>query len=549
MTDRPTAAPTWSLIDEPWIPVLQADGPAEVSIRHALHHAHEIVGLAATPATVNVAILRQVLLPVVLDAFQHPRSTGEWAERLAAGRFDPAAVDDYLGEHQHRFDLLHPAEPFGQVADLATAKGEVKPPSLLVPSAATGNNVPLFSPRSEADRVTFTPAEGARWLLHAQCYDTAAIKSGAVGDGKAKAGKTAGNPTGPTGRFASVVPSGTTLFETLLLNLPIRSDKPPAADRPWWRRDAPTPEWTSRPASGLLDMLTWQSRRVRYHWSVEGDGPATIGGVVLCAGDRLAPFPVDDPHAAWRIEAKPKPGDQPRRPQGVRSGRAAWRGLESLLAVPDELRAEEPDRVTSDLLEQVGKLRGAEHLSATFPLRVEVTGIEYGNMSAVVENLVHDAIPMPTAALLTDDAARPTVLRFATDVDRVVALVDGLERDVRRSLGGEPLPWDKGQRASTRLIQAIDPLVRRLLEQLRHAPDSYAAIEEEWVAQVRELAHDTADEVLADLPPAAFRGRGEPGKAINASTAERWFRIGLHSLLGPAADPHDLTTDTQEAMA
>jgi len=122
-----------------------------------------------------------------------------------SGRRDARA---YLDRHAERFDLFHPDFPFAQVAGLHTVKDETKPVSLLLPAVATGNNVPLFSARTEADPPALTPAEAARALLAAQCWDTAAIKSGAAGDPQVKYGKTTGNPTGPLGQLGVVVPWG-----------------------------------------------------------------------------------------------------------------------------------------------------------------------------------------------------------------------------------------------------------------------------------------------------------------------------------------------------
>lgn len=168
------------------------------------------------------------------------------AGAVRAGRFTEDEAEQlvrYLGPSGYggRFRLFDPVRPFAQAGGLTALTGETKPSTLLVPSIATGNNVPLFSAVTEADDLDLTPAQAALWLLHAQCWDTAAIKTGAVGDPQAaKGNKTTGNPTGPLGQLGVIVPTGRTLYETLLLNTPVLADGLDPADRPQWA-------WPERP--------------------------------------------------------------------------------------------------------------------------------------------------------------------------------------------------------------------------------------------------------------------------------------------------------------
>jgi len=233
--------PTFDLVREPWVPVLSGGTRVDVSLQDALTRADEWDGLALEEPIQVVALLRQVLLPVVLDALGAPRNATEWSRRWNAGALDGERLAAYLAEHADRFDLFHPEHPFAQVGGLRTAKNESKPASLLLPAAATGNNVPLFSARTEGDPPTLTPAEAARALLAAHCWDTAAIKSGAVGDPEAKAGKTTGNPTGPVGQLGVVIPIGPTLASTLLLNTLILPQGLAIEDRPQWRAEPAVP--------------------------------------------------------------------------------------------------------------------------------------------------------------------------------------------------------------------------------------------------------------------------------------------------------------------
>ncbi|WP_331743877.1 type I-E CRISPR-associated protein Cse1/CasA (plasmid) [Streptomyces sp. NBC_00873] len=535
------------LVRQGWLSATGLGGEhGTVGLLEALTGAHGIRRLDLPVPTMLPAVLRQTLLPVVFDALGVPRSREEWARRLRRGAFsdeEKEKLADYLGlRYGDRFRLLS-ERPFAQVAGLLALNGETKPSALLVPSAASGNNVPLFSAQSEADYLDLTSAQAALWLLHVHCWDTAAIKTGAVGDGQAKLGKTTGNPTGPLGQLGVIVPTGRTLYETLLLNTPILPDGLDPVDRPQWAWDerpvssgvkSPAgPEWSARPATGLLDLLTFQSRRIRLIPTDTEQG-LRVRQVVVCGGDRLTATPEQEPHTAWNHTAKPKAGQPARRPRRHTSGRTAWQGLAALLALSVPVDGDGP--YTSLLLRQISDLHADQHLSAGFALGVETCGLEYGNQSAVVENAIADTLPLPVASLLADDDwLRVTVLECVEQSDKVGRALDTLHSDLRRACGGEPLPRDKGERPSARLLHAVDDKMRRLLAGLRTIGDDYDLLEraqEAWEITLHRAARREAEALIAALPPQAVIGRT---KKINGK--EIVFRSGkaagaFHARLG-----------------
>ena len=529
---------SFDLIREPWVPVEVAGQRENLSLRDVLTRGHEIDGFATDDPLQAIAVFRQVLLPVVLDALGVPRSEEEWAARWEAGSLDTGTLGAYLDEHAGRFDLFHPAHPFAQVAGLRTSTGETKPVSLLLPAVATGNNVPLFSARTEADQPALTPAEAARALLATQCWDTAAIKSGAVGDPQVKAGKTTGNPTGPLGQLGVVVPVGRTLAETILLNTPIVPQGLRGGDRPQWRAEPQTAVWRKRPASGLLDLLTWQSRRMRLIVESGDDSPTVVTQVVLSAGDRLDGVPEYEMHTAWRQEAKPRAGQAARRPLRHRSGREAWRGLEALLETRQS--AEDSDS-TSLLIQQMASLQAEGMLAQDYPLQILAVGVAYGTQFSVVEDVAVDRLPLPVAALAADSPSRGFLLDVAAQADKLSKAADYLGNDLRRALGGDNLPWDKGQRLGDALIHRLTPLVRRLLAGLQRRPDLVEEAEIAWRQAALELSLEHVEPVLSDAPPAAFLGRQTGGKnplgkgVFRLSVAEARYRRAVREILGTSS--------------
>jgi CRISPR system Cascade subunit CasA len=541
----------------------------EVSTRELLLNAHTIQDLVVDVPTQKAPYYRQLLLPLVVDALGFPADARAWAAMFEAGRFSPQQceiLNAYCDEHRHLFELFDPVRPFGQVAGLRTAKDETKGSALLVATAATGNNVPLFSSRTEGDPLELTPGQAARWLLHTHCWDTAAIKTGAVGDPKAAGGKTTGNPTGPLGQLGVIMPVGRTVFETLMLNTP-HSLRRLSDDLPQWRRaglqgpieqtlSSATPAWQIRAARGVLDLWTWQSRRIRL---ISEQTPAglRVTRVVVAAGDRLAAVPADhELHTAWftaptgaraaapRRTAKPARAVAGPRPRRHQPGRAGWRGLEALLAVgrageQQDATATRGGFTSSLLMSQLADTALRGRMPAGYPLQVELTGIAYGNQSAVIEDMFFDAIPLPLTALDPDGVVHGSLLEAVDQAEQLATALNRLSADLRRAAGSDPIPWDKGQRPGDTLLHALDPLVRRLLAGLRLIGDDFDASERGLDAWEEKAARETwtvADQVLASAPPGLFTGRQvtkDDGKehVYRLSTAERSFRDRLDVIL------------------
>jgi CRISPR system Cascade subunit CasA len=538
-----TVVPSFDLIDQPWIPVTDGGRSRLVSLADALAHAHEIDGLALDDPLQAVAVFRQVLLPVVLDALGAPTDSDEWAERWRAGVLDAARIGDYLEENRPHFDLFDPDRPFAQVASLEPLSGNYSPTSLLLPSVAAQNNVPLFSAFTDSDAPALTPAEAARALLSTHCWDTAGIKSGAVGDSKAKQGKAMGNPTGPLGRLGVVIPLGRTLAESLVLNEPILPQGLRPADRPQWRAEPITAEWQQRPAVGLLDLLTWQARRIRL---IAEDGAAglTVRHVVVAAGDRLQLIPESDElHTAWKQLDKPAAGQAPRQPILHQPGRAAWQGLTALLATQENPSAKVSSSV---LLSQLGNLQADGIVPEQLPLQVLAVGVAYGNQSAIIEDTMTDLIPLPVVALASATPLRDLLSEIVLQSEQLRLAANRLGDDLRLASGGAKIPWDHGQHLGDVLVHALDSIVRRLLAGLQREPERLQEARLAWRSVARSLALEVAEPALVAVPPTSFVGREvRPGIYYRQSTAERSYRAALHRVLGPPPTelPTDRTTD------
>ncbi|MFK4070544.1 type I-E CRISPR-associated protein Cse1/CasA [Streptomyces sp. NPDC029674] len=516
-----------------WLPVTASK---DLSLREYLHRSHELTGLLGDVPTVAPAIRSQVLLPVVRHALADTLTYDTWAATLKAGRFFPEqlkAIDRYLDERLDRFRLFDEVRPFGQAAGLSHAKGEAKPSSLLVPVIDSGNNVPLWSGRTDGDPLPLTPAEAVRWMLHAQCWDTAGIKAAAVDDPQAAAGKTAGNQTGSLGSLGVVEVIGRTELETLLLNLPCTPLT--EGDLPQWDREPQTQLWSSRPCTGILDRWTWPSRRIRLLPEQTESGALVIRQIILAAGDRCttALTPDTEPRTCWgKKTEKKKEIVYPRR---HRPSVAAWRGLEALVTLH---REGSKHFETSLLLSQVADALADEDLPDDYPLRVALSGIEYGTQSSIVKDVLGDGIPLPVAALTADSDVREHVLKVVLQAETIARAITSLHQHLLQAVGGEAPPTGKGARAGDRILHAIDPYVRRFLAGCQRTPDSdlLTRVHLAYEKVLDRIARKEADSILRSLPSKAFTGRtreNTAGKTIvfRQAEAERFFYADLRKTL------------------
>ncbi|MFE9468969.1 type I-E CRISPR-associated protein Cse1/CasA [Streptomyces virginiae] len=529
------------LVDEGCIPVRSADGVREVGLRSALLDSQTFTGLAVELPTMTPVLLRQLLVPVVLDALG-PIDAEAWADMLDEARFTPsqcADITQYLDEHRDSFRVFDDVRPFGQAAGLTHPKDVVKPVTELMPHVATGNNTPLRNASTDADPEPVPVGEAVRWMLHAQSWDTAGIKTAAVGDPKVKAGKTTGTRVGLLGSLGVVTPIGSTLFETIVLNLPIGAR--PDGDMPQWRRDPQGPTWDERTPVGVLDLFTWQARRIRLI-PTQTDRGLSVSHVVMSTGDRMPEVPAWEPHTLWTIKKDPKKGSI-RYPRRHLPGRTGWRGLKTLIALDQDTTGVE----TSTLLTQIASATFTGDLPVTYPLRAETCGVAYGNQSAIIADVLFDSMPIPMAALRADMALRGSVIQVCTQAENLAYAIDDLAKHLALAVGGEPAPAGKGQQPGTKLLHTLDPLVRRFLTGCQHNPDDAELDQAHHAFEILadRAARAAADELLHRLPGRAFngvtQGRGADAKTYRQASAERFFHAALRRHLTHLYPPAEET--------
>ncbi|MGW7071832.1 type I-E CRISPR-associated protein Cse1/CasA [Streptomyces sp. NPDC054855] len=510
----------------------------ELSLREVFARAGQLRGVVGDLPTQEFALIR-LLLALAHDALQGPRDTEHWAELWADDDcFAPVAA--YLDEHHQRFDLLHPSTPFFQVAQLRTVRDEVFSLNRIV--ADVPNGEPFFSSRMPAvERLGF--AEAARWIVHAHAYDTSGIKTGIDGDGRVKGGKVYPLGVGWAGSLGGVFAEGRTLRETLLLNL-VAADtsgvRISSDDVPAWRRDpcGPGASGRTRP-SGVCDLYTWQSRRLRLRFDAQG-----AYGVILGYGDPLAAHNMhgDEPMTAWRRSpAQEKKRGEPLvyLPREHDPARSAWRGIEALVAGRAEAGqgGEAAKMLRPGILEWIARLVTEAELPRGFLIRARVVGAVYGTQQSVIDEVVDDRVAMAVVLLHQQERvyARQAIDAVG-ETERAVTALGDLATDLARAAGSE----SEGLRSAARSLgfAALDGPYRLWLRDLATAqdPDAHRT---RWQQEAHRHLRRLGEQLVRQAGDAAWGGRVVATKKgsewLNSASAERWFRIRLSKAL---SDPY-----------
>lgn len=485
----------FNLIDDAWMPVRTVEGARVASLREVLTAPEAFVGLDYDEVDEFFALLR-LLTTIVNRALDGPRTADDWAEIAYEDGYEVAAIQAYLNEWKHRFELLDPERPFLQFPELAGEK-DAASLSVLLPSISSGNAITLFSHASEHDALALTPARAARALVHVVLNGRGSLKGGEYGV------------------FGSrVAVLGSDLKETIVGNLPRHrgeEDGIPVWERSERRVLPEKPTKATDVARGLLDLSTWQWRAVLLRCS----GNGLVTSCVYGHGPRPAGEEPRDP-ARWydpqKEDALAKdPSLPPWRDHRMRAAREPWRDADALVAA---LARDE----TAGVLAWTASHREADEFDVLVggPI-VELKG------SWVLTGMRQANLPIPKA-LLVDDKLRSRVaaaIEHATAVARALwGAVHVLARElVRTSSDVDPSKRRADEVARTlqaepRFWAALPTAFERFL---RHVADGQAMVD--WKAQVDAEARRALDEVMSGLAdsPRALRAAAMAQRSLHRS--------------------------------
>lgn len=538
---NPEHQPSFTLIDQPWIVCVTANGTQTLSLRQVFDGTAVPIQVLGDSPTQDYAVLR-VLLAIFWRAHQGDaaasRSWDEWfiskrQELVETGRDDAAL--SYLENHRSRFDLFHPETPFMQVATLDTSKSTRQTVSRILPDSEQD----YFTMRTHEGRRSLAFDEAARWLIHTQAYDYSGIKSGAIGDPRVKGGRGYPIGTGWAGMTGGTVIHGRTLLETLLLNTVEDALSPSAdGDQPVWEREPDSAaqrndragKLASPPAvqpQGASDLATWQSRRVRLF--TEND---RVTSVLVSNGDQIPDAGKNvfgDPMTPYRFSKnQTKKGQLAYYPKPYDAERTMWRSLDVLLVSETDAGFTSTDHAPKRPNNLVNFSNIAKRQRSNEVADVRIVSMGYGPQSSSVGTVVTGNLGLPLS-LLQDDAlsrAHRQYVRDAADVTRSAAISLGwFAGQLAVAAGGD---YAFSADAADRLYTVLEPKFITWLRNLDVDQIDDEAIS--WQRQIRDQLFQIADEEVRGAGQRALVGRtvdgGEDGggRVVSAGSLYRQLR-------------------------
>ncbi|WP_288832692.1 type I-E CRISPR-associated protein Cse1/CasA [uncultured Corynebacterium sp.] len=547
MSDPGAEAPSFNLVDEPWILCQTRNGPASLSIRQIFDGSTVPLKIVGDAPTQDYAVLR-LLLAIFWRAHQldiathatgrRAKESFSWPEwfRCALENARATNRDDvvlrYLDKVVDRFDLLHSEAPFMQVADLHTATGSHSEISRIIPEAEHE----YFTMRTARGREELSLGEAARWLVHAQAYDYSGIKSGALGDPRVKGGKGYPIGTGWTGMTGGTVVRGETLLETLVLNsTPSALSASGQDDAPPWEREPDTAAQRSvgdHQPTGAVDLATWQSRRIRLFF--EGD-KAT--GVLVSNGDRIPDAGknvLDDPMTPYRFSPnQTKKGVLAYYPLPYDTNRTMWRALDALIVTESDQGFSEKTRapIRPGTLSHLAELSAYGVIDGV--LDVSLVSMEYGAQASSVATTTKAEIGIPLHILRSDevsDELRQDVRDAASATAGAATSLGWFAGQLHVAAGGA---YEFGSDAADRLYTLLEPKFVAWIRQVGTGdPGEHASV---WQHTVRRSVFAIADELVRGAGPKALIGRldgGEDGgRLVTAGTLYRQLEFKINKNL------------------
>ena len=325
--------PSFDVLTEPWIPVIWKDASRnELGIQPCLERAHEIREIRHPSPIVEFGLYR-ILVAFMLDAFtwaeQRPELPEDLEEVIESGGFDADLIRRYLEDCGDVFDLFHPEKPFLQTKMDSEA---TKPIVAMYPAMPSGTNVGHWQHQAE-NEVEVSAQQAARWLVTIAPFMTA----GGAG--------LSPSVNGAPGIY--VLPRGASLFETIVMNLPLRIDQESGSGAVAWRSTRiPGGERTQATA---IEALTWQPRRIQLVPEKDERGNTRVRRMKFEKGDR-ANLDWIDPNLAYRY------GKEKRAPIRMREARPLWRDAGPLVLLQGTDYGRSERRVVfrrPDVVEQV----------------------------------------------------------------------------------------------------------------------------------------------------------------------------------------------------
>lgn len=315
--------PSFNVLTEPWIPVIRSDGSRdELGIVPCLEQAQNLREIR-DPAPIVEFGLHRLLVVFMLDALMHvnrrPEGLLDVKDLLREGRFDPGMIEAYVERCGDVFDLFHPERPFLQTK---MDKAKPKPLAGMFPAVPSGTNAVHWHHVLEVS-TRVSAQEAARLLTTIAPFMT----SGGAGLSPSINGAPA----------VYALPMGKNLFDTILLNTPLRTNQDSGDGAVAWRSTRMPGQ--ERTQATTVESLTWRPRRIHLVPEI-GDGSIHVREMKFDKGDSTRLRWVDA-SIAYRYSKEKFT------PIRMRENRPIWRDAGALLLLGEAEHGRRETRVSS----------------------------------------------------------------------------------------------------------------------------------------------------------------------------------------------------------
>ena len=464
---------SFSLIDQPWVPCTMLDGTRRpLGLRDVLTQAPSIGEVGGDSPLVVAAIYR--LLLALLHRNFDIDDERKWGAHWKRRAFDVGVIDDYFGRWRDRFNLFDDEKPFYQVASL----DETKARSIANLLFHQDNNPTLFTHLVKFMPPELTPAEAARSLIGYMAFDVGGTKTSELGQESAKAAL--------LNKGAILIAKGDNLYQTLMLNLcryapdhgePWEFDQ--VKDLPAWERVGTTAPIDRKP-DGYIDLLTWQSRRIRLQPEIGKDGSTVVRNVVIMKGfqpPRDFTLQGKEPMLAFKKNPNATKNQDPFPSVTFREGRALWR--DSLALIQSAGVVEETVK-RPKTLQWLADLAAEDVISQTTTVPLDIFGL--GSNRAKVEFWRYERLPLP--------------LQYLGDEDLAARMKNalGLAERAARDLGSAMWKIGQGILAASRDRKPETGDVRDFVNHLAAERAYWSRLEEPFKRLIEDLPRDVDDD-------------------------------------------------------
>ena len=344
---------SFNVLTEPWIPVVHMDGyMEELGILGCLEKSHKLRGIQHPVPIVELG-LHRLLVAFILDAYilagKRPKDTYDLAEIIESGCFDMGLFNSYAEDCGDVFDLFHRDKPFLQSAG---GTGRTKPLAAMFPALPSGTSVIHWHHEHEKQaRVT--------WNEAACLLTTIAPFMTAGGAGLSP------SINGAPAIYA--LPLGVSLFQTLLINIPLRNQDTGEGIVAWRSARQPGQE---RNQATTTEALTWRPRVIQLIPGVDDRGNTFVQEIFFAKGDSTRLNWIDA-SLSYRYD------DQGSKPVRMKENRPLWRDAGPLLLLKEDQHGQHGRKVAfqrPDVVEQAFEMQttGDRMLIQAYGMRTDM---------------------------------------------------------------------------------------------------------------------------------------------------------------------------------